>query len=193
MTFSDFATMNEKLEVNLPRKKLHKIFDVIDRQKNKRVRLEDLKNLSQFTQYQDENAINKKPEWEIEELNLKGEELLQRHKTNEIYEDVKNKMEAKNTTLEHVIFTELKFDQMAFANSIGIKQIFEKLSVIINTAEADRILRDVRKFNHDRFECTYKNVVDFFTKHRINAAQAEKGFIDPLKANTVQAITRIRD
>ena len=82
---------------------------------------------------------------------------------------------------------------MAFANSIGIKQIFEKLSVIINTAEADRILRDVRKFNHDRFECTYKNVVDFFTKHRINAAQAEKGFIDPLKANTVQAITRIRD
>lgn len=65
--------------------------------------------------------------------------------------------------------------------------------MIINNAEADRILRDVRKFNHDKFECTYKNLVDFFTKHRINAAQAEKGFIDPLKANTVQAITRVRD
>jgi hypothetical protein len=31
------------------------------------------------------------------------------------------------------------------------------------------------------------------TKKRINTALVEKGFIDPLKANTVQAINRCRD
>jgi hypothetical protein len=46
MVFDDFAKMNEAVGVNMNRKDLHRIFDLIDRQNNKKVRLEDLKNLA---------------------------------------------------------------------------------------------------------------------------------------------------
>lgn len=46
MSFDDFAKMNEYIGVNLNRKDIHRIFDLIDRQKNGKVRLEDIKNLS---------------------------------------------------------------------------------------------------------------------------------------------------
>jgi Ca2+-binding EF-hand superfamily protein len=48
MTFDDFAKMNEASGVNINRKDLHRIFDLIDRQKNGKVRLEDIKNLAKF-------------------------------------------------------------------------------------------------------------------------------------------------
>ena len=57
--------------------------------------------------------------------------------------------------------------------------------MIISTTEAERILKDVRDHNFGKFECTYKNLVDFMTKKKINIAFIEKGFIDPLLANTV--------
>lgn len=46
MIFDDFCKMNESSGVNLNRKDLHRIFDLIDRQKNGKVRLEELKSLS---------------------------------------------------------------------------------------------------------------------------------------------------
>lgn len=46
MIFDDFAKMNEASGVTMNRKDLHRIFDLIDRQKNGKVRLEDLKNLA---------------------------------------------------------------------------------------------------------------------------------------------------
>jgi Ca2+-binding EF-hand superfamily protein len=69
----------------------------------------------------------------------------------------------------------------------------EKLGIVLSTNEADYILKDVRKHNYGKFECTYKNLVDFMTKNRINVAFVEKGFIDPLLANTVQALNRVKD
>ena len=46
MSFNDFAAMNEQAGVSMNRKDLLKIFELIDRNKNSKVRLEDLKNLS---------------------------------------------------------------------------------------------------------------------------------------------------
>ena len=46
LIFDDFCKMNESSGVNLNRKDLHRIFDLIDRQKNGKVRLEELKQLS---------------------------------------------------------------------------------------------------------------------------------------------------
>jgi hypothetical protein len=65
--------------------------------------------------------------------------------------------------------------------------------LIITTTEAERILKDVRDHNFGKFECTYKNLVDFMTKKKINIAFIEKGFIDPLLANTVAALNRVKD
>ena len=48
MSFDDFAKMNESSGVNMSRKEFNRIFVLIDRQKNKKIRLEELKSLSQF-------------------------------------------------------------------------------------------------------------------------------------------------
>lgn len=46
MVFDDFCKMNASSGVNMNRKELHRIFDLIDRHKNGKVRLEELKLLS---------------------------------------------------------------------------------------------------------------------------------------------------
>lgn len=49
-------------------------------------------------------------EWQIEEEGLKGNEILARQKINDVYEELKTKIETKNITLEQIIFNELKFE-----------------------------------------------------------------------------------
>jgi len=71
--------------------------------------------------------------------------------------------------------------------------MFEKLQISISSADADYILKDVRKANSGKFECTYKDVIDYLTKRRINVAFLEKGFVDPLLAASVTALTRVRE
>lgn len=64
-----------------------------------------------------------------EELN--GTDILTRQKTNDLYEELKVRIETKNITLEHVIFNDLKFEPMALATTQGVKQILEKLQIIL--------------------------------------------------------------
>lgn len=59
--------------------------------------------------------------------------------------------------------------------------------------EAEKVLKDVRAFYNGKFECTLRNLVDFMTKKKINVAFVEKGSIDPLLANTVQAVSKVKD
>lgn len=73
LSFNDFAKMNDSLSISTSRKDLHRIFDAIDRQKNGKIRLEDLKNLSQFTMSQDNSLEPQQPDWYIEESGLKGD------------------------------------------------------------------------------------------------------------------------
>lgn len=71
--------------------------------------------------------------------------------------------------------------------------MFEKVQIIISNADGECILKDVRKANSGKFECTYKDVIDYLTKRRINTLFQEKGFIDPLLAASVSALTRVRE
>lgn len=78
MSFDDFAKMNESSGVNMSRKEFNRIFVLIDRQKNGKIRLEELKSLSQFMM-QDVEEKNKEVtlEWHIEgEKNIKGNDIM---------------------------------------------------------------------------------------------------------------------
>jgi cysteine sulfinate desulfinase/cysteine desulfurase-like protein len=109
-------------------------------------------------------------EWETDTANLKGDALMFRLKINDMYEELKNKIEAKNVTIEQILFTDLQYLPNTLAVITGIRQMFEKLQIIISSADADFILKDVRKANQGKFECTYKEVIDYLTKRRINVA-----------------------
>jgi Ca2+-binding EF-hand superfamily protein len=56
MGFDDFAKMNEASGVNMNRKDLHRIFDLIDRQKNGLVRLDDIRRLSSYSLNQEDSS-----------------------------------------------------------------------------------------------------------------------------------------
>jgi len=50
--------------------------------------------------------------------------------------------------------------------------------------QAERIVKDVRIANENKFEITYKDFIDFMTRMRINVAFLERGFMDPILAST---------
>ena len=54
--------------------------------------------------------------------------------------------------------------------------------MILNQNEASKILTDVRRANHGRYECSFKEFLDYMTRKRINVAFFDKGFVDPLIA-----------
>lgn len=56
MIFDDFAKMNEALGVVINRKDLRRIFNSIDRNKNGKLRLEEIKNISRLLAMQDEES-----------------------------------------------------------------------------------------------------------------------------------------
>lgn len=59
--------------------------------------------------------------------------------------------------------------------------------------EIQKVLSDVQKHYHGMFEISLRRFIDFMTKIKVNIAFQEKGFIDPLLANTVQAINKVKD
>lgn len=46
LSFEDFAMMNEFIGLATPKKELKRTFDIIDKQKTGRIRLEDIKSIS---------------------------------------------------------------------------------------------------------------------------------------------------
>jgi len=50
LSFEDFAMMNEFIGIANPKKELKRTFDIIDKQKIGRVRLEDIKSISHMIQ-----------------------------------------------------------------------------------------------------------------------------------------------
>lgn len=110
--FEDFANMNEAIGVSMNKKRTNKIFDLIDRQGHKKLMLEDIKNiLVQKNLFDEEPEMEMQDDWNIKETGLKkSKDILERYKVNELYEEMKNKIEAKNVTLEQIFFTDLKLD-----------------------------------------------------------------------------------
>jgi hypothetical protein len=120
-----------------------------------------------------------------EEENLKGlagEKLIRRMELNDLYARIKETLETLNLTLETIIYGELKYMPNQLANSKGLQQVLERLEIFANKSEAERVLADVRAANQGKFDCSFKILVDFMTRKRINVAFVDKGFIDPLIA-----------
>ena len=74
-----------------------------------------------------------------------------------------------------------------------MQQVFERLEIVLTKGEAERILADVRQANQGKFECSFKNFIDFMTRKRINVAFVDKGFVDPLIAQCCQNLAKAKD
>lgn len=66
----------------------------------------------------------------------------------------------------------------------GVTRSLAKLQITLTSAQAERIVKDVRLANDNKFEITYKDFIDYMTRKRINVAFLERGFIDPILAAT---------
>lgn len=80
MCFGDFFNMNEAIAVPTDKKRLNKIFIIMDRNKAGYLRLEDIKNFVQFKFSLDDEDKDKEQgdDWNIKEEDLKGNELMVR-------------------------------------------------------------------------------------------------------------------
>ena len=127
-----------------------------------------------------------------------------RQQVNEIYEEIKNKLEHKSVTLEHVFYShqategkggdqEPNVNAMQNVTKDGIIRNFARIQITITSAQAERIIKDVRMANDNKFEITYKEFIDFMTRKRINVTFLERGFVDPILASTVSRIVAVRD
>jgi Ca2+-binding EF-hand superfamily protein len=75
MIFEDFSKMNEASGIPTNRKDLHRIFEMIDRNKNGKIRLDELKNITSLSlnAESDESIPEELHEWQIEpEADLSG-------------------------------------------------------------------------------------------------------------------------
>ena len=88
----------------IPKKDLKRVFDIIDRTKSGRVRLEEVKSISSLLENEEENPDNND-----DTLKLEGENLKLRQELDDLYETVKDRLEKKNTTLESIIYDQLKY------------------------------------------------------------------------------------
>jgi hypothetical protein len=117
---------------------------------------------------------------------LTGNELLVRQQVNDIYESIKNEIENRNITIEDILFKKMGLLPIQLATDTGFaKACKDFLNIRMTVLEAKRIIGDLRSANGGKTECTWKMLVDFLTMNRINTAQMEKGFIDPMLANAV--------
>jgi Ca2+-binding EF-hand superfamily protein len=80
--------------------------------------------------------------------------------------------------------------QNQFVNAKGIQQIFEKLQLILSKNEAENVLGDVRAAFNGRFECSFKDFIEFMTRKRINSTFFDKGFVDPMIAQCCQQLNK---
>jgi hypothetical protein len=67
-------------------------------------------------------------------------------------------------------------------NLKGLQQAFDKIQIVLSKNEAEKVLNHVRQYYDGRFECSFKDFIDFMTRKRINSAFLDKGFVDPMIA-----------
>lgn len=115
---------------------------------------------------------------------------MERLKTNEIYETVKVFIETKNVPLENILYVETadkgarpgSIDKKkaqpidaglailapnALVTSVGIQRAFQKMGIEIEAKLSKLVVQDVRD-HHGKFDVTYKEMIEFMTKRRIN-------------------------
>lgn len=111
ITFQDFVNMNEFVGVSLAKKNLKKVFSIIDKDGSGKIVIEEVKAVSKLVMRADENDSDMLPIsddiMEQASEDLKGKDILIRQQINDIYEEIKSKLEQKNVTLEHVFFSQV--------------------------------------------------------------------------------------
>jgi len=159
------------------------------------VRLDELKGVASLVHSQGAEGQDALAFADEEEglKGLAGDELIRRQELNELYADVKERLEHLNVTLETIVYTELKYTTTALATAKGLQQVFERLEIVLTKTQAERVLNDVRAANHGESGCSFKNFIDFMTRKRINVAFVDKGFIDPLIAQCCQQLAKAKE
>jgi Ca2+-binding EF-hand superfamily protein len=101
LSFEDFAMMCQFVGIDTPKKELKRTFDIIDRSKAGRVRLEDIKSIATML---DIEASSADEEEDAEKADMEPSELKKRQELDDLYEQVKDKLEKRNTTFESIIY-----------------------------------------------------------------------------------------
>ncbi len=99
LAFEDFAMLNEFIGLATPKKELKRTFDIIDKAKTGRIRLEDIKSIS----YMISDESNAQEDGN-EDVNLSADEMKLKQELDDLYEQVKERLEKKSITLEQVIY-----------------------------------------------------------------------------------------
>ena len=79
--------------------------------------MEEIKQISSLID-NDDSAENQDAE---DDQKLEGEDLKLRQELDDLYEGVKERLEKKNTTLEAIIYDQLKYMPNQFVNTKGVQ------------------------------------------------------------------------
>ena len=108
-TYENFLEMNNHVGVAMVKKNLKRIFNIIDRDRSGRINIDEVRKISSLTLRPDDTDSSLLPStdqlMETAPEDLEGKAILIRQQVNDIYEEVKEALERKNVTLEHVFFS----------------------------------------------------------------------------------------
>jgi len=103
--------MNEFVGVALAKKNLKKVFSIIDKDRSGKICIEEVRAISKLTMRTDDSDTDLLPisdnVMEQASENMKGKDIMIRLQINDVYEEIKSKLEHKNDTLEHVFFSQV--------------------------------------------------------------------------------------
>ena len=116
----------------MSKKDLHKIFDIIDKNKSGAIRMDELRGIAAFVMTPQEKEDT---DWAGEEgagpVDGRSDgDILLHGQIVDLFEELKTKIEAKNTSLDAVFFTELKFGTHDQATAAGLQEAFHKLGIV---------------------------------------------------------------
>lgn len=119
LTFQDFIGLNEFVGVSITKKDLLKIFNIIDKDRSGVINMFEVKEMSKLT-WKEDPANEEQDAWLKEDEDLKGEDIMIKEQVKDVYEDLKNKLEAKNVTLEQIIYNDMQINQMQLVTIKGL-------------------------------------------------------------------------
>jgi hypothetical protein len=64
----------------------------------------------------------------------------------------------------------------------GLQTVFSHMEINLPRTKVEIVLADLRKSQQGKFELSFKLLIDFLTRKRVNVAFVDKGFVDPLIA-----------
>jgi Ca2+-binding EF-hand superfamily protein len=100
LTFEDFVSLNETVEVSMNKQDLKRVFGIIDKNNSGVVTMDEVRNISAMTMAPEEDNLFEEEGLDMPDEDLKGDEILVRQQVNDIYNEVKNKLEEKGIALE---------------------------------------------------------------------------------------------